>query len=317
MTGYLLLRRSYFHDFLPNTYYAKPGVRLAGVLDLGSWTSLLGGVWGAATVTLAGALAAVLAYLTWTRSWSARLSGLVAYGAISAGSFLVLPADWMREFRFGSSFGPLLWWIAIEAFFLAATRARALPIPRFAPHLIIGVALVAGAPAAVGRTTTFASEPEIPLQVVRDVFGRGLNLVASGIGVQEGSVLLPDVGGALLDSELAVRDLAGLTDRRIARLLPRDHEAFCDLVFEEMRPTFVHLHGTWIQFSGLPWDSRWNRDYVWVGGSERRASLGRPVQGDAHSGDYVRRSELKARGCSLARARRLYLAHGAHLIALP
>lgn len=312
--GYLLLRRIYFQDFLPNTYYAKPGVRLTGVLDLSSWVSLLGGVWGAATVALAGALAASLAYLTWTRSWSSRLSGLVAYGAVSAGAFLVLPADWMREFRFGSSFGPLLWWTTIEAFFLAATRARSLPIPRFAPHFIVGVALVAGAPAAVGRTTTFANDPDLSLQLVRDVFGRGLNSVARGMGVQEGSVLLPDIGGTLLDSELAVRDLAGLSDRRIARLLPRDRQAFCDLVFDVMRPTFVHLHGPWIRFSGLPWDPRWTRDYVWVGGGDSRALQGRLGREETISGDFVRRSELEARGCSLAKVRRLYIAHGAHLM---
>ena len=76
------------------------------------------------------------------------------------------------------------------------------------------------------------------------------------------SLLMPDIGAALLHSHLRIYDLAGLTDRTIGRTLHRDKAKFHDYVFERLKPTFIKVHGPWAELANFDSDPRFRRDYV-------------------------------------------------------
>ena len=131
------------------------------------------------------------------------------------------------------------------------------------------------------------------------MFGARFNDYARRFGIENGSILLPDVGGTLYLSELRVYDLAGLCDRRIARLLghgregySRDQRGFYDYVFEEIRPTFIHTHAKWTHMAALDEDPRFRRDYLplyeYVDPRIER-DLGQIV----YSGDFVRKDAVR------------------------
>ena len=94
-----------------------------------------------------------------------------------------------------------------------------------------------------------------------------------------------------------------LGDKTIARTLRRSKPAFYDYIFEEARPTFIHVHDTWTYWARLDDDPRFRRDYTpvfeypdpWIG---RRHGL------TQYSGDYVRRDALnEANAAAFARLR--------------
>jgi hypothetical protein len=148
------------------------------------------------------------------------------------------------------------------------------------------------------RLSGFAMEPTLPLAVVEERFGKRFNLLAESLGVQSGSVLLPDVGGTLLVSELRVYDLAGLTDRTIARswFYERDAERYLEYVFETARPSFIHLHEPWQRATPLLDDPRFEQTYVGIWQP--------PPRIPGFSQDFVRR-DLLIRPDAAAIARRV------------
>ena len=98
---------------------------------------------------------------------------------------------------------------------------------------------------------------------IAERFGEVFDDYADRLGVDRGTLLLPDVGGTALTSRLAVVDLAGLASYRIAGFRgAHDMSGLRDYVFEESRPTFIHTHGAWD--AGLSADPRLERDYVWL-----------------------------------------------------
>ena len=165
------------------------------------------------------------------------------------------------------------------------------------------------------RTGTFASCPAVPLETVR-LTAQGFNQLSERIGGGSHSLLTPDLGGQLLDSRLRVYDLAGLCDRRIAGTLssaggsPRLH----DYVFDDVRPTFIHISGAFVRLSSLHQDPRFERDYVPLYESWTRkvgeATVG-PMQPTAPWwGDYVRRDVLADHDTMLTGLRRLHMELG-------
>jgi hypothetical protein len=127
-----------------------------------------------------------------------------------------------------------------------------------ASALVLGLAVLLFLP----RSRTYAAAPALPFVEVEQKIGRRFNRYADALGVREGSLLVPDVGGALWSSRLRVYDLGGLTDRTIARTLHRQPEAFREYVFAETRPTFILVHGPWALVAALNRDPRFRRDYL-------------------------------------------------------
>ena len=110
--AFLAFRLAYFHDVLPNTYWAKGGPSLAtlGALltfqpdTVVKWRDLfasLGGPLG--DVILAAGLAGT-AYLAGTRRLRRGQMLLGVFLLLALALYLLLPDDWMPEYRFATPF---------------------------------------------------------------------------------------------------------------------------------------------------------------------------------------------------------------------
>lgn len=296
---YLVFRRWYFGDWLPNPYYAKGGPQLSWIRDvvllrpwaldkLNELTRSIGGDHLAVLGPLV-ALALVVSRIRYAEIVSLAL----CFASVAAVGYGLLPGDWMPEFRYATAafqFAYLAFGVCLVGY--AADRlwsARAMVA-------VLAVAiLAAGVPSAVGRTSIFVNHAPIPLQ---EVFETGDRFVAFGhrAGVARPSIMHADVGGLLWAGQLRVYDLGMLCDRTIARYLGEgsgrhNASAFYDYVFEVARPTFIatRAYHSWI--ANLHGDPRFMRDYVaireypdaWI--AERYGEL-------RLSGDYVRRDAV-------------------------
>jgi len=145
------------------------------------------------------------------------------------------------------------------------------------------------------RSVNYANQPYVPFERVAERYGFRFNDYARRLDIEQGSILLPDVGGTLYYSNLAVYDLAGLVDRTIAKSLhfpkSREQSDFFDYVFEEVKPTFIHTHGKWAWIADLDEDIRFRRDYVALG--ESIDQWIKEKHGEAlYSGDYIRKDAI-------------------------
>jgi hypothetical protein len=291
----------YFHQLLPNTYYAKGGLPSGGVfnvlaLQLSGVVKILK-LFGAVADGASGIL--MLALVVGTvygaaRGWLSFQHGcLAAFAAVTGLGYLLLPVDWMPGFRFATAVLPFLYGYSLC---LGATLGR-----RWVPArsrrtfsaLAIGAACGASLALYIGPSMAFAMKPTVPFSQVAVDFGLSFNRYANLLHVRDGSLLLPDLGGTLYTSELKVYDLAGLCDRTIGRTLRHDQRRFYDYVFDDLKPTFIHTHHYWTAVSFLEGDPRFRRDYVpLVEYVEPQVSsaVGLPLR----SGDFVRRAVADA-----------------------
>jgi hypothetical protein len=296
--SFLLFRYYYFHDLVPNTYHAK-NASLAGTLrELGfrgmmlKCGELLDSVLG---VKYRTALLAVLAILGLCSARTRRLRRehlvWLLFLILSAAIFLLLPGDWMPMFRFATPFLVFFYgfWVWVAADSLQAVAWRSLRIT------IGGIAAVAALTGTlyhyVPQTAEFRDQPTVPFETIAAVYGDRFNDYAARLGIRDGSILLPDLGGTLTRSNLRVWDLAGLCDRTLGRALGKDQAAVHDYVFEVVKPTFIHVHDHWACMADLEADPRFRRDYLglfeiedpWIAARFHRRR---------HSGDYVRRDAV-------------------------
>ncbi|MBP2179626.1 glycosyltransferase family 39 protein [Amycolatopsis magusensis] len=254
--GYLGWRYLEFGRLVPNTAIAKgqdfPSLEtfaLAGDLlaYAGAWLSLL----------LAAGVGVLLAKGSPRRD---ALSVLLLFLGLSAVVFCVLGPEPNGELRFATPF-----W-AIGALLLVFVLGEALAFARGIRRLaVIGVVVLASLPtfaAFADSARRHAEAPIVPACLVAERYGRVFNGYADVLGVREGTLLVPDVGGTALTSRLRVVDLVGLTHARIAELAGSgDHAGLRDYLFDEVKPTFVHTHQPWSEISGITADPRLDRDY--------------------------------------------------------
>lgn len=309
--SFLLFRWSYFGDFYPNTFYAKGGPNAKVYLDLVTLQprmtakafELFESVAGPGNVLLPAALLAGTAFLLGRGRFEWKHSVLLTFAYFGAVPFLLLPFDWMEEYRFGTPFFPFLYAYAVT---LAASLGAML-FPqgrRRLPALAAGLAAVGlSLGLFAGRSVLFAAAPTVSFQEVVEKFGLRYNRYADLLRLERPSILLPDVGGTLWVSRLRVYDLVGLTDRTIARTLERNPEAFYDYIFDEAKPTFIHLHHYWTLQAGLDHDPRFRRDYLplfhVVEPAVRQRAGGVPLT----SGDFIRRDAIQGREAAVAAIR--------------
>jgi len=310
--AFLLFRWSYFGDLYPNTFYAKGGPNAKVYLDLLTLPpqmatkafGLFESVAGPANVLLLAALLGGTAFLIGRGRFGWRHGVLLAFAYFGAVPYLLLPFDWMEEFRFATPFFPFLYAYGAS---LAASLGEILfpdPARRRLPVLVGGLAAVGlSLTLFSGRSILFAAAPTISFQEVVERFGLPYNRYADLLGLERASILLPDVGGTLWVSKLRVYDLVGLTDRTIARTLEKNPEAFYDYVFDEVKPTFIHLHHYWTLQAGLDYDPRFKRDYVpvvqYFEPAVRERAEGYPLS----SGDFVRRDAIQGKEAAVAAIR--------------
>lgn len=278
---YLLFRRLYFGDWVPNTFHAKVRPWMLS-LEPGRIVELLTAGTGQAAWLLAALAGAAAVVLILRRRLPFRAFVLGTYGSLAAAAYLLLPPDWMGEFRFATGFFLFLYWmvgLAAAALWTASPRARG------AVAAGLGLLLAESTAVHASRTLDFAAAPTVPLARI-SAFAEGYDALAAELGPGAHTLLTPDLGGMLLQSDLRIYDLAGLCDRTIARTLMGDTAAFHEYVFETVRPTFIHVHGTWARWAALGRDPRFPRDYAVV--HEAWA----PGDAAPRAGDYVRRDAV-------------------------
>lgn len=302
----------YFGDLLPNTFYSKQG----GMGDLLSSVLLLSPRAGVPVIALTSSVAPAVGpwsliallcsipLLITRNHWRVEHSVFAVTTSLGLASFVLLRQDWMPEFRFGTGF-LLLYPLFCTLILTDVLRGSASVSNQWEgvsrPVRVAALATLAGLFILLlrhdrQRLAHFAAKPTLPLAVVEERFGARFNTLAETLGVSHGSILLPDLGGTLLRSELRIYDLAGLVDRTIARswFYRRDSKRFLDYVFEEARPSFIHVHDPWHRLTPLLLDPRFEQTYIGLW----QQHPGRPD----FSQDYVRR-ELASDPHSLEAAR--------------
>jgi hypothetical protein len=240
-------------------------------------------------------IVAVSALLAW---WAAKTGWLrrarivwLLFLSLSAAAYLLLPLDWMPLFRFATPFIVLLVGFCVA---LASAWVRATIRPAMRQLLSSAIALIAVAGTLdyyAPLTAHFREYPTVPFATVAQAYGERFNAYAERLGVTNGSLFLPDLGGTLTYSGLRVCDLAGLCDRTTGRTLGRDPDAYRDYVFEVVRPTFIHAHDFWARIADLEADPRFRRDYLPLFEIED-PWIAEHFHICRHSGDWVRRDAV-------------------------
>jgi hypothetical protein len=192
----------------------------------------------------------------------------------------VLMPDWMGEQRFATPIWPLLVLVGTLAVGAALVQLKARARVVLAIALVI--ALIPSVASFRNASNTFRAGPTFPMCLVVERFAVPFTHYADLLAVQDGSVLLPDIGGTALAGRLKIVDLAGLAEPRIAEMRGANTIAreLPDYIFNEVKPTFIHSHPGWT--AGLEKDPRLSRDYV---------AIYNPNQDNAN-GDWVRRDAV-------------------------
>lgn len=252
-----LFRLAYFAWPVPNSFYTKQRTFEFGKdltkFDSPGWTYVKD--WLAA-YKIEKVIKLGPAVLLALRAPVARI-GLFA--AVTVAFFLPIYShgDWMEEWRFLAFITPLLCLVLAEALRSLARIPLALMHPA-ARRVVAPVVFAACALGLVKETTraypdrfqTIRSHNTLEFSTVR-ARARYFSTAARMLGVDNPSVLDPDVGGMSYDSGLRIIDLFGLGDTAIARTHGTDEPGLRETVFFERRPTFIHMHGLWFTASYL------------------------------------------------------------------
>jgi hypothetical protein len=307
--AFLLFRWLYFGDLFPNTYYVKGGSEwravhglltmqdtyLTKLSELGTsifgrhlWLLLPIGfiAWGTATII--------------KKEYRRQHAVLLTVTLLAWSAFMLLPSDWMGEFRFATAFFAMVYLSAAILFSRLLPSGRSLTVSK----IFMGVLVLAGLAGSVTlhypRLSTWAKQPIVSFAGIAERFGHRYNRWADHLGLKEASLLVPDIGGTLYYSKLRIYDLAGLTDRTIARTRPNneqfewDIETFYNYVFDTLEPTFIHTHGSFTMRSQFDMDQRFSRDYVPISEYEDEYASTR-LKRKIMSGDYIRRDVAATR----------------------
>lgn len=282
MAAFLAFRYSTFGAWVPNTFYAKQASSIDPIASCVNAIVLLRGPVGS-TLVMVAVLAMALFQVR--RGLERHLIVPLCLMAVAGGVFVLLPPDWMPDRRFATAFIP-------AAVMFVGVVLGEVPQRRFRAVLVACI-LVLAVGVSVSRLVRVYRLPIMPAATVEKDSIK-FNERARLMGLKDGSILLPDIGAALLTSELRVYDLAGLIDPVVARSLRSDTARFHDYVFEEIRPTFIRALGPWAEYAAFDKDPRFRRDYMPIQESVDAQLL---KQGKRLvTGEYVRRDALAATG---------------------
>jgi hypothetical protein len=299
-SSYFVFRLIYYGEILPNTYIMKADRKILSkdwLLTMwGRFKSILLGLFGPKYLAVAAiaVLLGVLVLLLWKRGIDRRYLVIGAFLVISFGSYLLLPTDWMGEYRFAT---PLFPFFYLFITLMIADVFHLIIKIKNTPSLAAGILLLFWLAAMyfvsyAPRLKEFANNPTVSFYGVQANFYRFTRYSAI-LNLNFPSVLLPDVGGALYYyPEIRIYDLGGLVDTIIARTLDHDQVEFYNYVFDVVKPDFIHVHGGWTYTARLEDDPRFRQEYIAISEYIDQAMV---IEfGDQkYSGDFVRRSLIK------------------------
>ena len=295
LAAYLLFRIAYFNDAYPNTYYAKGGPSLQDLTRLMLLIKIyihrayevFYGIFSERTAIFLFLLLCGMG--TRIRRFSKASATIFLYPFLGCALavYVVLPTDWMEEYRFATPFFlllPLVSFTLLADVLLSSSfrlRTQKIIFVTVAVALLVHTAYVYKA-----RSFQFAKSPMVPFEIVAQFYGIGFNNYADELGISDATFLLPDLGGTLYFSKHRVYDLAGLCDRQIARLIrTEDTTALRNHIFS-LLPTFIHVHGYWSVKSGLFHDIRFRKFYTAIVETESQPTNDQD-QPPIYNGDYV------------------------------
>jgi hypothetical protein len=251
-----VFRMVYFHDFLPNTFYAKRGwihsadplynLRYGFEYWLTYFRQYAGFAW----------LGVVLIFYTvYRRLWLPLLFVLVHLFFLC-----FVGGDWMQHFRFMTFLFPLF--TALTAELLTIFCVRRSELTAFFMVVLLNIAFL-------GAKNWYQDyeqlqKPYLSLEA-RMNRGRYFEQLALDLGIKNPSLLDPDVGGTAYGTELRVLDLVGLTNREIGK--SEKKEADFRSFFMYHKPDFIYSAGVWNQKTHLFTMPELFRDYVPLNGS--------------------------------------------------
>jgi hypothetical protein len=213
------------------------------------------GIAGAWILVMSSGLFAVA---WWRRQLARETAALWSVLIAAACVYVLMPPDWMGEYRFGTPFMVLA---APAVLGLAGASAERLAWPRLRRGLVAAAIVASASFDFVARARAFAADPIVPFaEIARRA--RTVAAWARDAGVRGRTYLCADAGGTLWDAELELVDLGGLTDPVIARTLEHHEKEFFDYVLAVRRPALIELHGYWTKRARLYADPRFSSDYV-------------------------------------------------------
>ncbi|WP_245745903.1 hypothetical protein [Nocardia altamirensis] len=253
--AYLVWRISEFGRLVPNTAVAKDQA-LPTVQDLTRAGDLVQYAGAPAVIAAVGVVGLALAVPS---RWRDGVVAVVVPLALALVAYCVLEPDWMGQFRFATPVWVLAVFLVVvsvgELVARLRTRGRVL-----VALTLVGVLIPSGS-AFASASESYRATSDVPLCWIVERFGYVFNGYADIIGLQQGSLFSPDMGGTSLTSRLRLIDMAGLTEAKIADMYAgKDPTDLSDYVFEQVKPTFVHTHGAWMQ-NQVTIDPRMDRDY--------------------------------------------------------
>ncbi len=264
--AYLLWRITEFGRLVANTAVAK-NQAMPTVHDLTRAGDLVTYAGAPAVIAAVGVVGIALAAPS---KWRNGVVALLVPLALAMIAYCVLRADWMAQFRFATP----VW--ALAAFVVVISAAEVLERLRTRGRVLVALTLVAtlvpSGAALADSAASYRADSDVPLCWIALRFGRYFNGYADILGLRQGTLLAPDMGGSSLTSRLQLIDLGGLADSQIADIYAgKGSTTLADYVFEDRKPTFVHTHGVWLE-SGLTADPRMGRDYYLIQQSRNPAS---------------------------------------------
>ncbi len=262
MSIYHVWHYLYFHEVVPNTYYAKGrNIGWDQVLTWGSqgWDYVLGWMRDYRAWPLASALLTLL-------NRSTVLAGTLLVGSSLAGllGVIYVGGDWMQEYRFISPLLPVLYLGCQEGILQAGdwlSRLTPARLARLISFVALSALLVAWAEPSLARSPQVLEHPLVPLAKVKDRALYFRKLAEEADVVSYATYADVDLGGTSYFSGLRMIDLGGLADPVIGRAR-YDHKRIRQYVFEVRRPAFIHVHGVWLGRLGLLDGPEIERDYL-------------------------------------------------------
>lgn len=262
--SYLGIRKSYFTSVLPTAFLAKPALDLHWLIDPLKWHHLFRAVVGPLGGWLALLMLGTVIWLFYRRIISRQnVIWLVHFGG-SVLIFLLLPYDHLGWYRYATPFVLLIYPVgALLVINLAPHLPKTWRIPSVRMSLL-ALLLVGTASLGAWVTRKRAQDPPVPLAEVRMRYVMPIEALAEALNLQHYSVLLPDAGAPLWYGEARVYDCLGLLDTTLALSFTRDTARYRHRVLEELQPTFIALHGPWVDEVALLDAPRFERDYFQI-----------------------------------------------------
>jgi hypothetical protein len=269
--SYIAFRLIYFNDIFPNTYYAKGGPNIIDTLSiltfqppvLAKYSELINSVAG-----IIGNLATLSIFFLIYSLVKDNLLDLkyicfliILY--ISLLNYLLLPPDWMGEYRFAT---PFIAFFYLTCFILLNLSLNNKHKKHFYGYLaciaLISSCIIITCTDFYKRSLDFSKKNLVNFITIQTLALKFNNFV-DFFKIENPSLLTPDIGGHLYSSKLKIFDLGGLCDRTIANTFNKitGKDNFYNYIFKEIKPTIILTHSIWARLTQFDNDPRFRRDY--------------------------------------------------------